>query len=193
MEKQPSQHTPASIARNIGIGVITPVLAATIIYFFGFNRNDTTEFKKKKDATVRTWSAFVQNKSIFSTVFKQMNDSTITDIEVMRSRVNHEIDITLDNMENIKKEPNADQRVYSTIDITMQQIKEIKPIMNKFIDDMIAYSATNPSDDALKTFAVQKQEDIVAQMIDLRQRDSVRLSVFYDGLNKDYDVTLPKH
>jgi ribosome-associated translation inhibitor RaiA len=194
MEKQPSPHTPASIARNIGIGVITPVLAATIIYFLGINKSDSSDFKKKKEATIKTWSAYIQNKGVLTTVFKQMKnvDSTM-EIETMRSNVYHEIDITVDNMENIKKEPNADQRVYSTIDIVEQQIKEMKPMMGKMIDDMIAFSATEPTPEGLEIFGKQLTEDIAKKMLGLVQRDSIRLATFYEGLNKDYNITLPKH
>lgn len=191
MEKQPAKNAVSSIAKNIGIGVVTPVLAATIIYFLGFNKNDDADFKKKKEATVQTWNVFVQNKGIFSTVMKQLASSD--DLEVTRKNINHEIDVTIDNMENIKKEPNADQRVYSTIDITAQQIREIKPLMNKFLDDILAYAAKDPTEEEGKAFILQLGEGLKTEMAGLRQRDSIRLAVFYDGLNKDYKVTLPKN
>ncbi|GAB2815517.1 hypothetical protein [Ferruginibacter profundus] len=194
MEKQPSPHSAASIARNIGIGVVTPVLAATIIYFLGFNKNEGSDFKKKKEATIKTWTAYVQNRGILSTVFKQFEhvDSSM-EIETLRNNIYHEIDITIDNMENIKKEPNADQRVYSTIDIVEQQIKEMKPIMGKMIDDMISFSATEQTPESVEIFQQQQMEDVAKKMRGLMQRDSIRLATFYEGLNKDYNVTLPKH
>ncbi|MGF2414158.1 MAG: hypothetical protein ACQUYJ_17635, partial [Ferruginibacter sp.] len=170
---------------------VTPVLAATIIYFLGFNKNDDADFKKKKEATVQTWNVFIQNKGIFSTVMKQLASSN--DLEVTRKNINHEIDVTIENMENIKKEPNADQRVYSTIDITAQQIKEIKPLMNKFLDDILAYAAKDPTEEEGKAYILQLGEGLKTEMAGLRQRDSIRLAVFYDGLNKDYNVTLSKN
>jgi hypothetical protein len=191
MEKQPVTSSAKTIAKNIGIGVVTPVLAATIIYFLGFNKNDDADFKKKKEATVQTWNVFIQNKGIFSTVMKQLASSN--DLEVTRKNINHEIDVTIENMENIKKEPNADQRVYSTIDITAQQIKEIKPLMNKFLDDILAYAAKDPTEEEGKAYILQLGEGLKAEMAGLRQRDSIRLAVFYDGLNKDYNVTLSKN
>ncbi|NOT93381.1 hypothetical protein [Ferruginibacter sp.] len=191
MEKRPVTSSAKSIAKNIGIGVVTPVLAATIIYFLGFNKNDDADFKKKKEATVQTWNVFIQNKGIFSTVMKQLASSN--DLEVTRKNINHEIDVTIENMENIKKEPNADQRVYSTIDITAQQIKEIKPLMNKFLDDILAYAAKDPTEEEGKAYILQLGEGLKTEMAGLRQRDSIRLAVFYDGLNKDYNVTLSKN
>jgi len=190
MEKQPSPHTPASIARNISIGVITPVLAATIIYFLGFNRNDNADFKKKKDASVRTWAALEQNKDIFSAVMQRMD--TATDIEATRKGINHEIDVTVDNMDNIKKEPNADQRVYSSIDIATTQMKDIKLLMNKFLDDMAAFAAKNPTEDEGKAFVTELAVGFRKDMARVKQRDSIRLAVFYEGLNKEYGITHSK-
>ncbi|MGG9963580.1 hypothetical protein [Ferruginibacter sp. SUN106] len=194
MEKQPSPHSPASIARNIGIGVVTPVLAATIIYFLGFNRNEGSDFKKKKEATIKTWTAYVQNRGILSSVFKEFEHvDTTMEIETLRNNIYHEIDITIDNMENIKKEPNADQRVYSTIDIVEQQIKDMKPIMGKMIDDMITFSSAEQTPESVEVFQQQQKEDVSRKMHGLMQRDSIRLATFYEGLNKDYNITLPKH
>ena len=123
MEKEPSPHSAKSVARNIAVGVVTPVLAATIIYFLGFNRGDKAEFEKKKAATIKSWNMYVQNKNIFASVFQQMGDSTAASMDELRGRVNHEIDVTVENMEAIKKDGNADQRVYSTIDIVAQQMR----------------------------------------------------------------------
>lgn len=191
MDKQPAPHSASSIARNIGIGVVTPVLAATIIYFLGFNKGDNTEFKKKKEAIISTWAVFVQNKAIFSSVFDQMNKSG--DIEKTRASANHEIDVTLLNMENLKKEANADQRVYSTIDITIQQMKELKPMFNKFFDDILTYAATNPTEEEGQIFIQKLGSDFKKEVDELKSRDSIRLNTFYEGLNKDYNIKLPKN
>lgn len=187
MDKQPSQHTPASIARNIGIGVITPVLAATIIYFLGFNRNDNAEFKKKKAATIEAWNAFEQNKEVYSKVFKAA--SNVTDIEVTRKNVNYQIDATVDNMNSIKKDGNADQRLYSTIDLTVKQILDMKPLINKYFDDILAFSAQNVTETEGQAFINKIVPQFKADLDQIKQRDSIRLAVFYEGLNKDYGIT----
>lgn len=191
MEKQPSQHTPASIARNIGIGVITPVLAATIIYFLGFNRNDDAEFKKKKTATIEAWNSYEQNKEIFSKVFKQMDSAA--DIEVTRKKINYQMDAAVANLENVKKESNADLRVFSSVDLTIQQIKELKPLLNKYLDDILAYAATNPSETEGLAFVDSIAPILKQEAIQLKQRDSIRMATYYEGLNKDYGITYPKH
>ncbi|MGB4845869.1 MAG: hypothetical protein WBP16_15495 [Ferruginibacter sp.] len=192
MEKKPVKHTSGnSTVKNIAIGVITPVLAATIIYFLGFNRSsDKTEYKNKKAATEKAWMAYVQNKGIFSTVLKQLGSSP--DIETVRAGINHEIDVTVENMADIKKEPGADQRVYSSIDITTGQMKEIKLLLNKYLDDMIAYAASNPTEEQGQAFVLQLGENLKQQMLQLKQRDSLRLNTYYLGLNKDYETTLPR-
>lgn len=186
--KRSSDH---SMIKNIAIGVITPVLAAAIIYFLGFNKgDDKSDFKKKKAATERTWNAYLQNREIFSTVMKKLGGSE--DIEAVRSSVNHEIETTINNLENAKKEPDADQRVYSSIDITIQQMKDMKPLMNKFLDDMTAFVATNPTEDEGFTFIRKLAEDLKVKMGQLSQRDSMRLATYYEGLNTDYKMILPR-
>ena len=191
MEKQPTTHTAASIARNIGIGVVTPVLAATVIYFLGFNRNDTVEFKKKKEATVKTWNGYMQNQEIFSAVFKQMDKSA--DIETTRKTTNHEIDVTVDNLENVKKEGNADQKVYSTIDIFVKQMKELKELFNKYFDDILTFAATNPTEEEGQVFIKKLGGDLKVNADMLKYRDTIRLYKFYEDLKKEYEVTVPEH
>ncbi|MFN8253437.1 MAG: hypothetical protein U0V75_16325 [Ferruginibacter sp.] len=190
MEKTSSPGSSAGhTIKNIMIGVLTPVVAAALIYYFGFNKND--DFEKKKAATIKAWTSYVQNKGIFSKAMKQLG--TAADMDVLRNNINHEIDVTMGNMENIKKENDADERVFSTIDVTVAQIKEIKPIMNKFLDEVNTFIATNPTDEEAEKYILGKQETLASQLGDLRRRDSIRLKTFYDGLNKDYETTLPEH
>ena len=114
------------------------------------------------------------------------------DIEAVRSSINHEIETTISNLDNVKKEPNADQRVYSSIDITIQQMKDMKPLMNKFLDDMTAFVATNPTEEQGMAYIQQLSIDLQKKMGQLSQRDSMRLATYYDGMNKDYRITLPR-
>lgn len=189
--KSAKQSSGNSMIRNIAVGVITPVLAAAIIYFLGFNKgDDKAEFRKKKEATEKVWTSYIQNKEIFSTVMKKLGGSE--DIEAVRSSINHEIETTISNLDNVKKEPNADQRVYSSIDITIQQMKDMKPLMNKFLDDMTAFVATNPTDEQGMAYIQQLSIDLQKKMGQLSQRDSMRLATYYDGMNKDYRITLPR-
>ncbi|MBN8700045.1 MAG: hypothetical protein E6Q96_01170 [Cyclobacteriaceae bacterium] len=189
--KSAKQSSGNSMIRNIAVGVITPVLAAAIIYFLGFNKgDDKAEFRKKKEATEKVWTSYIQNKEIFSTVMKKLGGSE--DIEAVRSSINHEIETTISNLDNVKKEPNADQRVYSSIDITIQQMKDMKPLMNKFLDDMTAFVATNPTEEQGMAYIQQLSIDLQKKMGQLSQRDSMRLATYYDGMNKDYSITLPR-
>ena len=192
MENKPvKQASGGNTIKKIAIDVVTPVLAATIIYFLGFNTNDDGKaaFKRKKAATEKAWTLFVENKGIFSAVMKELGGST--DIELTRSNINHEIDVTVTNLESIKKDGDADQRVYSSVELTAQQIKDVKPLLNKFLDDMTAFAAGNPTEEQGMAYIKNLGEDLKEKMILLKARDSLRLNTFYKGLNKDYGVTLP--
>lgn len=191
MEKTSTGTSAGTIVKNITIGVLTPVIAAALIYYFGFDKTKNDDFEKKKAATVKAWTAFVQNKGIFSRAMKQLGAAT--DLDALRNNINHEIDVTMGNMENIKKENDADQRVFSTIDVTVAQIREMKPIMNKFLDDVNSFIATNPTEEDAGNYMLQAQEKLATQLSGLRSRDSIRLKTFYDGLNEEYKITLPEH
>jgi hypothetical protein len=191
MDKQASPHSASVVIRNITIGVITSVLAATVIYFLGYNKDEKADFKKRKEATIKVWEAYQENTRLTSEMFDKM--SRLTDDEILgrSGDAKHEMDVAIGNFDNIKKEPNADIRVYSTIDIRTQQFKEVQPILMKFYENAASYRATKPTKEELDAFmmnaVVQMKNDLYA----IRQRDSVRLATYYEGLNKDYDIILP--
>ncbi len=194
MEKEPAPHSATTIIRNITIGVITSVLAATVIYFLGYNKDEKADFKKKKEATIKVWSAYQENLRITAELFDKLKaDSNNQDIVGRRAAISHEIEASLSTMENIKREPNADSRVYSTIDITVQQTKDLLALTNKFFDDMYAFAATNPTNDEGLAFIERVKPEFKNGGATIKQRDSARLATFYQGLNKDYDIVLPKN
>jgi hypothetical protein len=194
MEKESSPHSASIVIRNITIGVITSVLAATVIYFLGYNKDEKAEFKKKKEATIKVWGAYQENLRITSALFdklKAAQNEKDTDIVGLRTKITHEIEASLITMENIKREPNADSRVYSTIDIKAQQFQELLALINKYLDEMYAFIATNPTEAEGQAFLNKLDPETRKQGADIKQRDSLRLATYYDGLNKDYDVVLP--
>ena len=195
MDKQPSPHSVSSVARNISIGVITSVLAATVIYFLGYNKDEKAEFKKKKDATIKVWNAYRENLDITGALFYKLQTAIKagdTNIVETRTAINHELEASLSAMENIKKEPNADTRVYSTIDIKVQQGKELLALTNRFFDDVSAFIATNPTDAEGQAYVNRVDPEFIRQKAAITQRDSARLAVYYEGLNKEYEMVFPK-
>jgi len=192
MEKQPSPHSPTTVIRNIAIGVITSVLAATVIYFLGYNRNDKQDFNKKKEATIKVWDAYQENMRVTSALFDKLDAvKNDTDIVGRRNAITHEIETALSAMENVKREPGADTRVYSTIDIKVQMFKDGLAVINKYFDDVYAFAATNPTEAEGQAYLARVEPEIRKQGAVIKQRDSLRLATYYDGLNKDYDIVLP--
>ena len=76
--------------------------------------------------------------------------------------------------------------------MTIQQMKDMKPLMNKFLGDMTAFVATNPTEEQGMAYIQQLSIDLQKKMGQLSQRDSMRLATYYDGMNKDYRITLPR-
>jgi membrane-associated HD superfamily phosphohydrolase len=191
MDKQSSPNNATTVIRNITIGVITSVLAATVIYYLGYNKDEKAEFKKRKEATIRVWGTYRENLDIASGIFDKLANMREDEIEIRREQVKHEMEVAITNMENVKKEPGADTRVYSTIDLKAQQLKEAVPIFMKFYDDILVFKATNPTEQQGEVFKDKTIAALKEQLGEIKSRDSFRLAKYYEGLNKDYDITLP--
>jgi hypothetical protein len=177
--------TPTHIAKNITIGVITSVLAAVLIYYTIGNPKKA-EFAKKKEATKKAWTSYKENRAVFIQALKSID--TAMDDERAKKLLNHQIDIAVSNMENIKKETDADQRVFSTVDITIEQIKEMKPLFESYFNDRANFINKNPEALIDNPYLVNLQKNFAEDMSNLRTRDTLRLNTFRDGLIKDYGV-----
>jgi hypothetical protein len=158
----------------------------------GYNKDEKAEFKKKKEATIKVWGAYQENMRITSALFDKLAAIKDDDnIEGRMNEVNHEMETALSDMENAKRETNADTRVYSTIDIKVQQFKEGQQLLNKYFNDMLAFKATNPTIDQGIAYLNSVAPEIIKQGAAIKQRDSARLAIYYEGLNKEYDIVLP--
>jgi hypothetical protein len=180
-----STSTPSHIAKNITIGVITSVLAAFLIYYTIGNPKKA-EFTKKKEATKKAWTSYNENRSVFIQALKTID--TAMDDERAKKLLNHQIDIAVGNMENIKKETDADQRVFSTVDITIEQIKEMKPLFEGYFTERTNFINKNPEALVDDPYLVNLQKSFAEDMTILRTRDTLRLNTFREGLMKDYGI-----
>ncbi len=97
--EQKKESNTAHIIKNIVIGVVTSVVAALIIYFI--QNPNRADFAKKKKATLSAWNSYLKNNETYLTIIKKYSDAK--DIATAKRNVNHEMEATLLNMENIKK------------------------------------------------------------------------------------------
>jgi hypothetical protein len=56
---------------------------------------------------------------------------------------------------------------------------------------MLAFKATNPTIDQGIAYLNSVAPEIIKQGAAIKQRDSARLAIYYEGLNKEYDIVLP--
>ncbi len=180
-----ASNTSTHIAKNITIGVVTSVLAAFLIYFTIGNPKKA-EFSKKKEATKKAWASYKENRAVFIQALKSI-DTTMDDNRA-KKLLNHQIDIAVGNLENIKKETDADQRVFSTIDITIEQIKEMKPLFENFFKDRTNYLTKNPETLTDDPYLIETQKNFEEDIKNLKTRDTLRLNKFRDGLIKEYGI-----
>lgn len=178
-----STNTTSHIVKNVTIGVITSVLAALLIYYTIGNPKKE-EFAKKKAATLRAWKSYQQNKDIYVQVFQHMD--TLGDLEATKRRINHEVDMTINNMENIKLETSADQRIMSAIDINIKKLREYKLLVNKYLDDAMAYSPSSSTSEEEFIKKLTSNFETAAQ--ENTFMDSLRLNTIENDLIKEYKI-----
>ncbi len=180
-----SSSTPSHIIKNITIGVITSVLAALLIYYT-IGNPAKAEFSKKKAATKKAWTSYKENRAVFVEALKTMD--TAMDDNRAKKLLHHYLDISIDNMENIKKETDADQRIFSTIDITVAQVKEMKPLFDNYFTERENFIRNNPDVFIDNPTLVKLEKKMLEDMAILQTRDTLRLNTFRNGLIKDYGV-----
>jgi hypothetical protein len=110
------------------------------------------------------------------------------DMEASKNKVAHEIDVTIKNLSNIKSETTADQRIFSAIDITSDQLKETKTIMTYYFDQLKNLTTQRLTEE--QGFAEMNKlvEKLKTQMSELKSRDEVRLDALEKDLINEYDL-----
>lgn len=176
-----------AMLKTILIGVVTTVLATTVVYLLGFQNSNRKEKKLRKEATAKAWKEYRQNFDIFSAVMKKLDDGS-PDIEKKRRDIGHEMAAARTVFDNIKKEPNIDNRLVTLIDIKTAQLTDFETIMNDFFDEMIAFANQEPTEEEgmrfLQARAIRLRDDAKG----LKRRDSIRVATYTDELIKEYKL-----
>jgi hypothetical protein len=189
MSSASSSSKPGSgTIKNILVGVITTVAATAIIYYLNIPEPSAREeTKKKKEATEKDWNTYSQNRAIFSDVLKKMDDGS-PNIEKRRTDINHEIDATVTSMENIKKDALIDPRINTMVDISNQQMLDLKSAINSYFDEMLSFAAKNPTEAEGHAFITQLGGQFISQVKNLKSRDSLRMSTYSAEIKKEYKL-----
>lgn len=121
--------------KNIIIGVLTTVVAYVIVHFIFDKKGGKEELARKKEATLNAW------KSIQD--YKQMTYEKILAIAcysqdpmTMKKQLLQELEDIKSGMENVKREPNVDNKMLTLIDYGKRSTDELKASVDWYYDSL---------------------------------------------------------
>lgn len=187
-KRKAEEHAGKHIVRNIIIGVVTSVIGALIIFFVIPDNTLKKDFEKRKKATISAWDSYLKNKDIFGRTLINLGEDTseTKTVASMKADANHEFDITISNLENIKKTPDADPKVFSAVDILSDQIKSFRPLLNSTLDDIVKFGETTSDTAEIRKFGEIRSDEMSKQYDNIKKRDSLRLQTIISDLKKEY-------
>lgn len=190
VEKKSEKTSPHLLTiKNIVIGVVTTVLGATSIYFLGLQQGPS-EAKKRKDATVKVWKEYLAVRKTTNDVFESMNREKSADLNMVRSNLNHEIEIINQNMEKLSKIPDIDINLVRIIDVRIAQMNDYKKAYSVFVDEMINFANQNPTEEEGRAFLNERSPSFIKEAKNILKRDSLRLNTYYTVLEKEYKIDM---
>ncbi len=182
----PGSSGGSNTVKNIIIGVITTVLASSIVYFLGFQGNhaEKEQIKLRKEASIEAWNSLM----FYS---KQFSDAGIRmicrgDTNSMSNDLINEYDLIIKNIGNIEKMDHVDNRLLSLVDRRISTLKDKKKATEDYYDQLNALGEA-PEDDPRVTELYQK---FLSQINFLETRDTAFIRGVRDELNKKYDMQL---
>lgn len=191
VEKKTKKTSPHLLTiKNIIIGVITTVLGATAIYFLGLQKGPS-EVKKRKEATVKVWNEYLEVRKTTNKVFENMNREQSADLDMVRSNLNHEIEMINQNMEKLSKIPDIDINMVRIIDVRIAQMNDYKKAYSVFVDEMVNFANQNPTEAEGTAFLNERSPSFIKEAKNILNRDSLRLNTYYDVLKKEYNIEIP--
>ncbi len=172
--------------KKIIISIVSTVAAALIIFYFIDSKKPNQE---RKQATLRAWNSYTQNKKIFQNTMSEMGNAMMAgkgDLVTGQNNTSNEINLTISNLENIKTQNNVDDRLFSLVDITVSQIKEIKSLFGKVFQTITQLANSNLSETETQNQAQNIITEFATNISDIKNRDKIRVNTFIDALCKEY-------
>ncbi|HYC39437.1 MAG TPA: hypothetical protein VEB63_03040 [Chitinophagaceae bacterium] len=171
-----------NVWKTIGIGVLTTVLAYTIVNLIFEKRK---EHKKKKQATVGAWKAIVKSNEFFLDDF--YSELCRKDMAQMSKNLQRAVDKQISDYELMQKKPDLDEDLALYINRYIDRCRDMKSIMDDYFNARTAVS----SDSGITEFQrTQKLLDVeneyVPRFTGLLSQDSAKIELLHQELRDKY-------
>ena len=174
------------MGKKIIIGAVSTIVAALVIYFVVERGGGDRERKK---ATLNAWNSYEQNKDIFQKVMTDLGTSLQQggqELSQAKANAARDIDITIENMQNIKTEEKVDNRMLSLVDVKITQLKDLKTIMMNTIQSLEGVMQSTVTEQEAEQYIMSVFQETKSKLEGIKERDRVRIKSFRDELCKEY-------
>jgi hypothetical protein len=174
------------MGKKIIIGAVSTIIAALVIYFVVERGGGDRERKK---ATLNAWNSYEQNKDIFQKVMTDLGTSLQQggqELSQAKANAARDIDITIENMQNIKTEEKVDNRMLSLVDVKITQLKDLKTIMMNTIQSLEGVMQSTVTEQEAEQYVMSVFQETKSKLEGIKERDRVRIKSFRDELCKEY-------
>ncbi|MBK6937794.1 MAG: hypothetical protein IPH18_13565 [Chitinophagaceae bacterium] len=183
-----SSSSGGNLMKTIIGGVLTTVLGAAAIYFLGFHDSGKTEKKKRKEATVTAWNSLLQYEKLFQQTTDKMICMDETEDEA--KTITDDMEQLINDMGNIKKEENIDNRMVTLVDRRIESYKKRKNYIAEYYDEIIELSGTAAPQEEMNSKATAIQKRLSTRVKELERKDGEYIKEISQTLEKTYNVTL---
>jgi len=182
----PGSSGGSNTVKNIIIGVITTVLASSIVYFLGFQGNhaEKEQVKIRKEATMEAWKSLMFYTKQFADAGARM--VCLGDTAEMTNSLINEYDKIIKNISNIEKMDHVDNRLMSLVDRRISTLTDKRKATLNFYDELDALRNV-PEDDPAVTGLYQ---NFLSQISSLEAQDTAFIRGVKEELNKKYEMEL---
>lgn len=171
--------------KNIVIGVVTTVLASSIVYFLGFQgkQADKEELKVKKEATIDAWNSLMFYEKQFRETGIRMTcnyDTTSTSADVIK-----EYDKIIKNINNIEKAEHVDNRLLSLIDRRIATLTDKRKATEDYLTEIEKLGPVSEEDPN----SLSLYNNLISKISVIDTRDTAFISGISAELNKKYKTS----
>ena len=178
-----------NVWKNIAIGVVTTVLAYLIVHFI-FDRKDSQKVRREKREKIETtWKSVNEYINNSRHKFNTIGCYSCDEMQ-MKKELFRELDQMNKSLENIKADPELDEKMKTIIDRTTQMFSDEKPILENYYDSLHLVRSFPDSEQSV--IFRQLQHSMLEQMSHVQTTDSSEINQYLSELNSKYKTKLKK-
>ncbi|MBS1760989.1 MAG: lipocalin family protein [Bacteroidetes bacterium] len=179
-----------NVWKTILIGVVVSLLGFFIIQFITDKKNNSKNFKAKKEANEKAWADV--NDYLQNAQKKFENIACFScDYEKMKNELIRELDQDGNSLRNLKEESLIDQKIKTVIDRTIGRMEGLKPVFKNFFDSLSVILKDNPENpDVARTTKIS--QDFFSTKERLDTADNAEIDRLLSEINKEYKLNLTR-